>query len=306
MSNKTMWFGTLYETVPGTSSSSVKARMSLVPVPDPDIQMGSEGYAETLDFEYGGADVVSSAQSHRVYEMAWGARANEMSAGLDLIKRYSQRGFGPGLIYFADPFNYETNLLPPHWADPSLIEEGWRNIYDVDPTFAQTASNSYDQPLTTATWAVDGAPADKRGICVIPVHPLMTLHVGFSGAADGTAAVTVRPINTDGSYASTSALTLLDATTATRMNATFAGSSYKAVEIYFTGTGDLELTSGMAQLWATGTSPTLTGSFVPGQGNTGCRFESPAVPEEYRFAGNRMKGLAATLVEVGTAKRYAG
>ena len=113
MSDKTMWFGTLYEVGAGASSTITKAKMSLVPVPDPGVQMGSEGYAETIDFEYGGADVVSSPQTHRVYEMAWSARANGMSAGLDLIKRYSQRGFGPGLIYFADPFNYETNLLPP-------------------------------------------------------------------------------------------------------------------------------------------------------------------------------------------------
>lgn len=312
-----MWFGTLYgPSGPGTSNTSTVAKMRRVPIPSAEMQAGSDGYSEPLDFEYGGADIVSAPETHRVYEMTWGTREASGTAGLDIIARYAQKQYGSGLIYFADPYNYGTNLLDPVLASPGLIEQGWRNIFDTTPTFAPVGTNAYDQPLRKATWSVTTAandlPADPRHVRVVPIHPDYTLHIGFSGAATGTAVLRVRPINADGSYAATTDLTLLSETASTRLNATFAGSSYKAVEIYITrtssATSTLTLASGMAQLWPTGATPTLTGNWVSGQGNTGCKFGEAALPQEYIFVDNgrsyRLKGMSTTLVEVGTAVRY--
>lgn len=313
MSSKKMWIGTLYSgNLPGTSSSTVNARMSWVPAPDPGMAAGGAGYSELLEFENGGADVVAAAGTHRVYEMDWGVREASGAQGLDIIRNYSQKLYGPGLIYFADPMVFDQNLLPPAWASPGLIEQGWKNIYSVTPTYSNVSTNSYLQPNRKAVFAVTttaaAVPTAANQVAVIPIPPTHTLHLGFSAAATGTGVIRVRPINADGSYASTTDLTLLTDTSSTRMNATFSGATYKAIEIYITRTSSaastVTITSGMAQLHPTGSSPTLTGDHIAGAGNTGCRFAEAAIPESYTLVDQsgrprHLKGLSATLVEVG-------
>lgn len=310
--------GTLYDSKPGTSNNFYTTKMLNIQMPLQGMTAGSEGFSETLEFEYGGRDVISSPQSARRYEFSWTSSSVEGQKGIDQIKRLSGGEFGTGLIYFADPFNYTTNLLPPAWASPSLIRSGWRSIYDTVPSSYSTvaASNTTNQPQLSAVFnignPVNALPSDKRSICVLPIPEGHTLHLGFSGSATGTAVVRVRPINHDGSYASVTDLTLLSWSGSTRMNTTFAGSSYKAVEIYFTRTGSagstLTITSGMAQLLKTGATQAVS-EFTAGQGNTGCKFESPAIEESYDFVNmgrsTRLKGISVTLVEAGTSSRYA-
>jgi hypothetical protein len=315
---KTMLFGTLYgASGPGTSSTTVNARMSLVPVPDTGMEGGSEGWSSTLLFGNGGADVVSSPASHRVYEMDWNLREASGASGLDIIKNYWQKVYGPGLIYWSDPGNHgASNLLDPVYSAPGLIELGHKNIYNTTPTYSNVTASAYGHPSRKATWDVTSAintyPTDTRQISVVPIPADMTLHLGFSGAATGSAVVQVKPINLDGSYASVTNLTLLTDTASTRLNATFSGATYKAVEIYITRTvanaSTLTLTSGMAQLWPSTYSPTLTGPWLAGQGMTGAKFEGSALPEVYvqtdLRGSRRLKGLSATLVEVGRWTKY--
>lgn len=308
---KTMMFGTLYSTlIPGSSSSSVNAKMSLIPAPDPGMQAESVGYMETIEFENSGSDVVEFAAKRRSYSMDWNLREGSGAQGLDLVRSYRQKLYGPGLIYFADPMNYSTNLLSPQWAAPGLIEQGWKNIYPGTTLFAPTAANSYNQPARKAVFAVTGAanlvPTAANQIMVVPIHPDYTAHVGFSGLASGDAVVRVRPINPNGTYASVTDLTLLSETGATRLNTTFTG--YKALEIYITRTSTslstLTLTSGIVQLWPTGYSPTLIGNWIPGAGANGCKFDSDAIVESYTmtdalYGTKHYKGMSVSLTETG-------
>lgn len=311
-STKTMWFGTLYDTAkPGTSSTTSNAQMSLVPVPDVGMGAGATGYSEALEFENGGADVISAAATHRTYSMDWNLREASGASGLDVIWQYQQKYFGPGLIYFADPMIFDRNLFSSAWASPGLIEQGWKSIYDSAPTFSNTAANSYSQPRRTATFSVtsaaNAAPALANSIQVIPIPPTHTLWLGISAVSTGTAIIAVRGINPDGSYGSVTTPTLIAPTSSTRMNFAFAGSTYKAVEVYITrtttATSTLAVTSAMAQLWPTGISPVLTGVHIPGSGSTGCKFATSENVQTYTIAdiaGQRhYKGMSADLVEVG-------
>jgi hypothetical protein len=311
-STKTFWFGTLYDTAkPGTSSISSNAQMSLVPVPDVGMGAGGVGYSELLEFENGGADVISAAATHRVYNCDWNLREATGASGLDVIWQYQQKYFGPGLIYFADPMIFDRNMFSPAWASPGLIEQGWKSIYDTAPTFANTTANSYSQPRRTATFSVtnaaNAAPTGSNSIQVIPIPPTHTLWLGISAVATGTAIVAVRGINPDGSYGSVTTPTLIAPTSATRMNFAFAGSTYKAVEVYITrtttATSTLAVTSAMAQLWPSAITPIQTGVHIPGQGNNGCKFGSDAIVQNYTLAdipgGRHYKGMSADIVEVG-------
>jgi hypothetical protein len=63
-------------------------------------------------------------------------------------------------------------------------------------------------------------------------------------------------------------------------------------------------TSAVAQLWPVGVTPALTGNFVPGKGNTGCRFSGGALPQNYVLRDDmgrnvHLVGMSATLVETG-------
>lgn len=187
----------------------------------------------------------------------------------------------------------------------------------VKPTFSDTPANSYSLPQRQATFTVtndiDGYPTlrgDERfgdvPYALIPIPPGYTLHMGATGSATGTAHVRVHAFNSPGNPASpalSSQLTLLSSTGATRMNASWSGSSYQYVKVFlartaYTAAGDtITLSSMMAQLWPTGTSPTLTGNFIPGQGHRGLKFADSAIAEQYVMTNRHLKGLSTRLVE---------
>lgn len=314
------YIGTIYGSKPGTLADDpdLACGMLSIKMPQQDMTTPNAGYSEVLDFEYGGADVVAASQSHRRYEFSWSGKEVSDFTSVDQIKRLASGEYGTGLIYFADPYNYRTNLLPPAWASPSLIKSGWRSIYDSPPTnFDPIAwANDTNQPRLSPTFNITSTagqpPSDARSICVLPVPPTHTLHLGFSATATGSAVIRVRPIKRDGTYDTPVDLTLISWLDTLRMNTTFDGSTYQAVEVYFTRTSSadstLTVTSGMAQLLPTGDAQSVS-IFHSGQGNTGCKFETNAIEEQYTYTdmrrNYRIKGISATLIEVGTSARYA-
>jgi len=72
---------------------------------------------------------------------------------------------------------------------------------------------------------------------------------------------------------------------------------------YFEGTIDdvstLSITSMMAQLYKTGTTPALPTDHYQGEGSTGLMFADDAIVENYSYMYPPRKGIATTLVEVG-------
>jgi hypothetical protein len=275
--------------------------MQWVPCPLIDSTITRNRYVDRIQFENGGGDARRSLAYQMEYNFNFNAPAHEVD-GIDAFNKFASGFYGDGLIYVAHPAMFETNLFSAAWASPGLIEEGWKNIYSTTPTFSNTASNSYSQPLRTATWNVTTAPnvAGKKFTIAIP--PGYTLNLGASGTKTGTAVVQVRPVNADGTYAATSNLTLLAQASSTRMNATFAGSSCTAVEVYITrtstATSTISLTSLMAQLYVSGTTPSLPTSHVMGQGSTGMMFADDAIVETYSYMYPPRKGISTTLVEV--------
>ena len=291
---KQIWFG-----IPGV-------KMQWCPAPKAGAQVSNNGYTQVVPFENGGADVVRSAQTRKQYTFNFSGPSKDLD-GISVYSRYATGFYGSGLIYFADPYSFETNLFPAGWASPGLIEQGWKNIYDTAPTFGNTASNAYSQPLRSATWTLTKSanyvPVEGNSVAYIPIPPTHTLNIGASGTSTGDGVVRVVPINTDGTDGTAFDLTLLDPTASTRMNKTFAGSSYQAVKIYLTRTSTtastVTLTSMMAQLYKTGATPTLPTNHLPGEGHTGLSFADDARVENYVYIDPPRKGMNTTLIEVG-------
>lgn len=275
--------------------------MQWLPCPQISSPITRSRYVETIEFENGGGDAVRSKQYRVGYPFEFVGPAHEVE-GIDAFGKLASGFYGDGLMHVAHPANFERNIFAAAWASPGLIEQGWANIYSEHPTYSDTVANSYGQPPRTATFAVtsDVEAVDKKFTIAIP--PTHTLHIGASGSATGTAVVRVRPINSDNSYAATSALALLNPALGVRMNSTFSGSSYQAVEVYITRTSlvdsTLTLTSMMAQLYRTELTPTLPSVHIEGTGSTGMEFVDDAVVEEYTYMFPPRKGISTTLMEV--------
>jgi len=187
-----------------------------------------------------------------------------------------------------------------------LIEQGFKNIYggatNTLPAFGSTGTNSYNQPLRTAVFNINTAANFPTKKFTIPIPPGYVLNLGASGTKTGTAVVQVRPVLANGIYDTKVNLTLLNPTSSTRMNATFSGDTYSAVEVYLTRTStaasSISLTSMMAQLYVSGATPTLPTSHIMGQGSTGMVFADDAIVETYSYMHPPRKGISTTLVEV--------
>lgn len=312
MTDKKMWFGTLYDTkVPGSSSRDSNCRMQWVPAPDTGMGAGASGYSELIEFENGGADVVSSAATHRTYEMNWNLGSGK---DLDIIRAYQQGMFGPGLIYFADPMNFATNLFSPHWATPSLSQLGWKSPQAGTPSYpviTYALSETYNLPRRAFTSA-NGTPADGGSaaladpgsrMAVIPIPPGYTLHVQFRHLTGGGGFIGSRPIFYDGLYGTTTNINMqpIGSGSAT----TFSGATYRAVEFFVNGpvTGWID---SIAQLWPNSVSPPTslaTVGHMPGAGHTGCKFTTDAIVETYVMQARQLKGMSTTLTEVGAWQR---
>lgn len=292
--SKQIWFG-----IPGV-------KMQWCPAPLAAPEVSNVNYVASIAFENGGADIARSKQYRKEYSFSFSGLSEDLD-GIGVYNKYASGFYGDGLFYFSDPYAWETNLFSAGWASPGLIEQGWENIYDTTPSFANTTANNYNQPLRTATWSVtssaNAAPTTANGVQYIVIPPTHTLNIGVTGSATGDAVVRVVPINTDGTSGTATDLTLIGATSATRMNATFAGSSYQAVKVYITRTSTnastISIVSMMARMVETGKSLTLTGSHMPGEGHTGLEFADDARVETYTYMYPPRKAMSTTLVEVG-------
>jgi hypothetical protein len=284
-----MWFG-----IP-------TKHMQWVPCPLIDSTLTKNRYLERLQFENGGGDVRRSAQYQNQYSINVIGAAHEVE-GIDAYGRFASGFYGDDLIYMAYPANFETNMFAAAWASPGLIERGWKGITSVSPTFVDTPTNTKKQPPRSAVFNIATAPNTPIKKFTIAIPPTHVLNIGASGSGNGTGIVQVRPVNPNGTYATKVNLTLLAADSSTRMNATFSGASYVAVEVYITRTtldaSTLTLTSLMAQLHKIGTSPSLPSYHYTGEGSTGLQFADDAIVETYSYMFPPQKGLTTTLVEV--------
>lgn len=258
-------------------------------------------YYENMRMENSKLKSRRSPQYQSQFQMDFYGTAQDVD-GIDVYSKYASGFYGSGYIIFSDPYARVQNACPPEWASPSLIEQGWSNIYDVTPTFANTATNTFNQPLRTTTFNVTtAAAAVPTKIMRIAIPPTHTLKIGYSGSITGTAVLRVRPVNPDGTYATVVDLTALSATASTRMNGSFAGSSYTAVEVYITrtssATSTIAITSILAQVWPTTTTPLLTGNHVMGVGHHGLTFAGDARVESYEFIQPPTKGMSIVLEE---------
>lgn len=279
------------------------------PAPRRGISVSNVSYSEGTVFENGRRARSRSPQFAKIYNITAIGESKDID-GYAVYNKAASGFYGIRKWKFADYYAFETNLLPAGWSEPARRESGWYNTGADEPTsYASTASNSYNQPPRKATFSITTAsgatPLSNSSIPYvdIPIPPSHVLHLGCTGAATGTGVVRVESwVNGATSPGASTNLTLLSETGSTRLNTTVAGSSYNWARIFYTRTSSATSTltpiSLMAQLWPAGTTPTLTGNHLTGEGHTQLDFADDAIVEDYEFIYPPRKAISTTLEEV--------
>lgn len=137
------WFGT-------------ENRFQLAPCPATGMQASDVGYSEILEYQNGRKGVSRSHQSHKEFGINFPVQEAGGLTGLDVFGKFASGFYGDMddyPIFFADPMNYDQNLLPPHFAEPGLYRRGWGAIVDDGPK--QYTNYAYNPSLEfdTGGWS---------------------------------------------------------------------------------------------------------------------------------------------------------
>lgn len=275
----------------------IGTREKMLAVRQPSVTMPSskKGWSSELEFLNGGTSVRKSIAAHKRYELTWNVLTrDEARPILDLADGI----YGTGQIYFLDPFAANRNLLPQWWASPMQgIYDGLPlNGGDVRGEVVATPANTLDFPVQSIRY--DTTAGTSRKIWI----PIPTGYVGYVGAygTNGTGGtVLVRATTGPTTYSGSGVnLTLMDVTSNdARFNYSASGGSIDGIEISLAGSGTLTLTGLMVQVLPSGVTPE-TGSFISGQGNSGCTFVTQPEYTPYSVAYDQV-GMTVELVETG-------
>lgn len=285
------------------------------------------GYAATLDYLNGGAGAVFSQSAHREYSWSWGngTTRDDLRAIVDFAEGIYDSQDGTNLIYFIDPMTADKNVLPQNWATPSLgAADGVSLFNDQEPIAVQTPANTFRYPARGASYTNSAQPNN----IYIPVPPGYSLWLGVHGEQTGGASVhaTCYDGYTQGADyqpdllgVTTSTLCnfnidrsapVVDPTEGFGLNAfgdgMFGGTSapvadFTGVELWLDvpAAATLTLYGLVAQVLKIGQTPGL-GSFVSGQGHSGCVFSAHPTESPYSSLGAGAVGATAKLIEIGS------
>lgn len=163
----------------------------------------------------GGGYAFNSFGSHKRYTYEWPQSSSPEVA--QMMKSYRDGTYGRGLLYFLEPGIYRTNILPAHWADPSMSinNEAPSLVYGVDPIAVPTSGGAdLGLPVTSAQYDLSTVTpqsvATPDSSVFLPIPPGHTLLLGAFYSFTGTAGVFVTPINSNGTLGASVKLTDLN------------------------------------------------------------------------------------------------
>lgn len=263
----------------------------------------------------GGGYAFNSFGSHKRYVYEWPQSSSPETA--QMMKSYRDGTYGRGLLYFLEPGIYRTNILPAHWADPSmsLNNEAPSLVYGNDPVAVPTsggsslllpvASAQYDLSTTTP----QTIPTPDSSV-FLPIPEGHTLFLGAFYSSSGTGGIYVTPVNPNGTLGDAVKLTEKDNSDTDVVVDEFSG-DISGVRVWVGRTDSSSSSVTIAAMCGRlmETSDTLVpakvakmiaGPWIGGQGHSGCRFlGTPSYVTNSPVQGGRI-GFAASFVEVGS------
>lgn len=272
-----------------------RERMTWVRAPDANYdgsRMGWDG--NVTQYLNGGANVRRSTLAHRTYSLTWNMMSrDEIRAIMD----YADGMYGDGAIYYLDPFAMDKNLLPQHWAVPSLAYDDpyllvGGNGYLVRGNYGGGANS---RGFPTQSMIVEGKGTGPS--IYIPIPPGHTAWFGEYGYAQANGPVAVTP---DGGATSFPRITGMDS--GVLFSDYWNGDVYRGITLSMGTTSQSyrgTLTGMMLRIYpnnVNGFAPSLAPEFVSGQGHSGLRFTAQPTLTQYNKALDKVS-LSASLIE---------
>jgi hypothetical protein len=281
-------------------------KQTWIVAPKTGLKAGSQGFISEQQLLNGRTFIDRSKGSHRRFTPSWIGSMNDaaLENSLLTIKDFADGLYGEGPFYWIDPFAVDSNLMPPHWAAPSMTAYDWPDIWDFQPAdFPATDANTLNYPPQSVRFDISShavAGSTKKLRMIIPAG--YTLHFGWHGVVDeGTCGVKIdRHLRSTGAIESVTP-SVISVTSSTRTNVAISGTTYSFIEIYlYKGDTAADFTvSGMiAQVLPDGAS-VGAGGFISGRGTTGIEFASGVDIDYYSSViNNGQIGLAVEWAEV--------
>lgn len=263
----------------------------------------------------GGGWALNSWGSHKRYTYEWPASSSRETA--QKMKSYRDGTYGRGLLYFLESTIFTTNVLPAHWADPSMSidNEAPSLVYGVDPSPVATSGGAnLGLPITSARYDLSGvtprsAPTPDSSV-FIPIPAGHTLFLGAFYSSTGSGGVFATPVNGNGTLGTAVKLTEKPNSDTDVVTDQFSG-DLRGVRLWV---GRSDATASTVTIAAMAgriietsdvSNPVKVatlkrGPWIGGQGHSGCRFlGTPTYVTNSPIEGGRI-GFAATFVEVGS------
>lgn len=281
MSDKKMWFGN-------------RNYMQWIPCPQAGANYGSIGAGQGGTWLHGGAYRRQTLNASKTRRLTWPLDGRD---AIRPITDYVEGVYGPGAVYWLDPFDMDQNALSQSFATPSLggYDAITLNGSLVRPQLVATSANSLGYPTESAIYTLNAA-TDTPFRHWIPIPPGYTAWVGVHGIAGSGGAVYARTTNGPVGGGADQALTILPVSSTTRVTDSFPSSStVTGIEVWVGGTGTITLSGIMVQVLKTGVTPQI-GGFISGQGHSGMSFDGWPEKNAYSAALDLI-GLTANFVE---------
>lgn len=280
-----------------------------IAAPQTGLRMASVGFISQQTGINGRGFLKRSRGSHREFSASWLGSLNSTSNSLQTIKDFCDGVYGDGPFYWLDPYAIDQNLMPAHWAVPSLAEKDWPKMR-TDGTYSvltnTLTTNGYPiKYVRYANLATSGVIDYKKTTIIIPTG--YKLNFGWHSINAGVTGVRITPYlrSTGAATTDQNPVSILAGTT-TRVStvttagsmAQFDGATYSKVDIFLAGQATVDIVAMIAQITPTATTP-ATGSFITGRGTKALEFLTFPEIEYYSAAiNNGQVGMTASFIEV--------
>lgn len=313
---KAFWFGT-------------KEFSQWLPTPLAGADMSSLGSEVGGTYLDGGGYQVNAWDTHKTYSFEWPSSTSPEVA--QTLKSYRDGTYGRGLIYFLDPLTFDKNILPARFADPSMAlgNEAPSLVAGVTPVEMPTSNWVAKRlPARSVMYDVASAPPATIGngtALWIPVPEGHTLYLGAHYSYGGNGGVFYHPVDASGTPGTGVRLTPKTSASRSRVGVAIprpaggfvvlrVGTSSGAGTVILSAMTALLAPDGYistagldANLEPTGANypnpraeKFLSGNWIGGMGNSGCRFSgTPTYSVNSGINGGRVS-VAATFREVGS------
>ena len=277
MDNK-MWFGN-------------RNHMQWIACPEVGADYGSQGNSQSGAYLNGGAFHRQTLNAAKRWSFNWSMTSRDT---VRKLTDYVEGVYGPGLIYWTDPFTMDRNVLPQSWAVPALGAEDAITLdgSDTRPTLVATSANSLGYPPFSAVYSV-ASNANVRRLYV-PIPPGHKAWVGVHGGTS-TGRVMVQPTSGVNPTGSPTAVPVASVAAALFSHSFSAPAGVGGIELYLEKGKNYILSGLMVQVLPNGQSPNIT-SFVSGQGASGAQFDGFPSKEAYSAAFD-LVGVSAEFIE---------